>query len=69
MPNDDAHIEYVTSEIARLWKLQPELRLGQLIVNAVRPLDPCPEVFSVRDEVLLRKLTDLVDMLSGDRRG
>ena len=68
MPNDDARIDYVTSEIARLWKLQPELRLGQLIVNAVRPSDPCPEVFSVRDEVLLRKLSDLVDMLSGDRR-
>jgi hypothetical protein len=34
----------------------PDLRLGQLIVNAIRPREPCPEVFSVEDMVLARQL-------------
>jgi len=34
----------------------PDLRLGQLIVNAVRPSNPCPEVFHAADDMLLRGL-------------
>lgn len=35
------------------------MRLGQLLVNAVRPSRPCPELFGIEDEVLARKLDRL----------
>ena len=34
-----------------------DLRLGQLIVNAVGPSSPNPEVFHAEDDAILRGLT------------
>lgn len=65
MQRDDAFIDHVLSEIATLWKRQPDLRLGQLIVNAVRPAQPCPEIFAIEDEKLLRELARCVDRFAG----
>jgi hypothetical protein len=39
-----------------VWEQQPDLRLGQLLVIAARPKEPCPEVFYMEDEVLMREL-------------
>ena len=42
--------------LRQVWMRSPDLRLGQLIVNAVRPGEPCPEVFSIEDTLLARRL-------------
>ena len=53
---DPARIDRMLDLLREVWTRSPDLRLGQLIVNAVRPHDPCPEVFSVEDTVLARRL-------------
>lgn len=37
----------------RVWRLNPDLRLAQLIVAAARPDTPCPEIFFAEDDKLL----------------
>jgi hypothetical protein len=53
---DSARIDQILGLLREVWTRSPDLRLGQLIVDAVRPRDPCPEVFSVEDTVLARRL-------------
>ena len=48
-----ARIDDVLAALRAAWEESPDLRLGQLIVNAVRPSEPCPEVFHAEDDVLL----------------
>ncbi len=45
-------IDRITNLINKVWKKYPELRLGQLITNAVRALD----IFYIEDEILEEKL-------------
>jgi hypothetical protein len=42
--------------IGEVWVKSPDLRLGQLLINAVCPAEPCPEVFSIEDRDLVRRL-------------
>jgi hypothetical protein len=51
-----ARIDQSLELLRQVWIHSPDLRLGQLIVNAVRPLEPCPEVFSIEDTMLARRL-------------
>jgi len=53
---DPARIERILATLRRVWELEPDLRLGQLVVIATRPQLPCPEVFGVEDDVLLNGL-------------
>ena len=53
---DPARIDRMLELLREVWTRSPDLRLGQLIVNAVRPQEPCPEVFSIEDTVLARRL-------------
>lgn len=53
---DPARIEPMLMAIKEMWLLQPDLRLGQLLVNVVRPTEPCPDIFYLEDEILLQKL-------------
>ena len=53
---DPARIDDVLAALRAAWVESPDLRLGQLIVNAVLPSNPCPEVFHAEDDVLLRGL-------------
>jgi hypothetical protein len=53
---DPARIDQILDLLREVWTRSPDLRLRQLIVNAVRPGQPCPEVFSVEDTVLARRL-------------
>ena len=55
-----ARIDPILRLIGEAWKRSPDLRLGQIIVNAVRPVDPCSEVFYVEDDILLRKIEELL---------
>jgi len=45
----------------------PDLRLGQLIVNAVRPSDPCPEIFYIEDDGLLKGLNGYLEQVLATR--
>jgi hypothetical protein len=51
---DPARIEAVLSAIKEAWVRHPDLRLGQLVVIATKPKDPCPEVFYIEDEQLVQ---------------
>lgn len=53
---DPARIEVVLEGVRRLWVECPDLRLTQLIVNAVGPSEPCPEIFYCEDDALLHRL-------------
>lgn len=53
---NDGKIEAVLNEVRRVWQNHPYLRLGQLIVNAANPAEPCPEVFYLDDHKLYEKL-------------
>ncbi|HEY4262957.1 MAG TPA: hypothetical protein VGM98_22545 [Schlesneria sp.] len=55
---DPNRIDSLLEAIRDLWQRQPEMRLGQLLVNVMRPSQPCPEVFHVEDDQLARKLEE-----------
>jgi hypothetical protein len=52
---DAGWIEPTLNLIRTFWELNPDW-LGQLIVNVVRPKEPCPEVFYIEDDELVRRL-------------
>ncbi len=66
---DPARIEQILDLLREVWARSPDLRLGQLIVNAVRPAEPCPEVFSIEDTVLARRLRRMLDESPGGAAG
>src|SRR5687768_5786193 len=49
---DPARIDRILAAVRKVWVEYPDLRLGQLIVNAIRPSRPCPQVFYPEDSVL-----------------
>jgi uncharacterized protein YihD (DUF1040 family) len=53
---DPNRIEPILEEIRRIWTAYPDLRLTQLLVNVIRPSEPCPQVFSFEDDELLKRL-------------
>lgn len=57
---DPARINEVLEALRVAWQLDPDLRLGQLIVNVVRPTSPCPDVFYVEDDKLAEGLVRYV---------
>ena len=56
MVRDPRRIDDVLLAIGEVWAKNPDLRLGQLLINAVRPAEPCPAVFSIEDRDLVRRL-------------
>jgi hypothetical protein len=46
---DPARIAEMCELLMRVWAKDPDLRLGQLLVNAIRPNQPCPQIFHVED--------------------
>ena len=53
---DPARIDRMIEMLWELWKLQPDMRLGQLLVNVIRPDEPCPQIFSAEDTDTEKKL-------------
>lgn len=53
---DIDRIPKILNELERIWKSNPDIRLGQLIVNIIKPKEPCPELFYAEDEKLLKGL-------------
>jgi len=42
--------------INKAWAKYPELRLTQLLINAVNPSEPCSEMYYIKDSQLINKL-------------
>jgi hypothetical protein len=57
---DKARIPIMLKLIEELWTENPDFRLGQIIVAAARPKDPCPQVFYLEDDIMKEKLEDLL---------
>ena len=53
---DPARIPVMLDAIREQWEKDPDLRLSQLIVNALSPSEPCPQVYYFEDEQLISKL-------------
>jgi uncharacterized protein YihD (DUF1040 family) len=53
---DPKRIDVLLEALRNAWQQDPDIRLGQLVVNATRPSSPCPEVFHIEDEALLEGL-------------
>ena len=49
---DPARIDEILADLAAVWRKSPDLRLGQLLVNLVRPDEPTPAVFNIEDTQL-----------------
>ena len=53
---DKERIPKVIKELERIWNANPDFRLGQLLVVAARPENPCPDVFYMEDAAILKGL-------------
>lgn len=53
---DPKRIDEILNELREFWTANPDLRLGQLVVNVVNPKVPSPEVFYVEDEEFRARL-------------
>ena len=48
--------DYILDQIKELWLEAPDLRFGQIIVNALELQGPLPKLFYLEDEILLSKI-------------
>ncbi len=53
---DPQRIPAVLEALRLAWEQQPDQRLAQLIYNAARPADPCPQLFYLEDDALIANL-------------
>ena len=49
-PRDPERIDRILGLIAEIWRTSPELRLGQLLLNATRLTDP--RIYNLEDDRL-----------------
>lgn len=52
---DPERIDPILARLARVWKQNPELRLGQLILNACLTPDR-PDIYYIEDSVLIQSV-------------
>jgi hypothetical protein len=55
---DPKRIKEILDVLRDVWEHQPDLRLGQIVINAIRPVEPCPQVFHAEDHALLEGLQE-----------
>lgn len=58
---DPDRFDRVIEKLWAVWKTQPDMRLGQLLVNVIRPSQPCPQIFGVEDAIVESKLDKYPD--------
>ncbi len=56
VPRDPKRIPEVLRLIEQVWQQHPDLRLGQLLLNHLRPVSHCPVLYAIEDDELLRLL-------------
>ena len=64
---DPERIDEMQSALRAAWLESPDLRLGQLVAIAVKPSEPCPAVFYVEDDALLRGVNGYRDQVLAAR--
>lgn len=57
---DPSRIDVICDALKDYWHRVPEWRLGQLIVNAIRPTPQYPDAFFVEDDVLLALIDNML---------
>ncbi len=55
---DPSRIDPLLEQIRDIWKQQPDMRLGQLMVVMARPAVPCPDLFHLEDDQLAHRVAD-----------
>jgi hypothetical protein len=48
--------QHLLESITYIQSIYPELRLGQLLINAINLQQPCPELFNIEDDALAKKI-------------
>ena len=61
---DPERIDRILNQLREVWVKVPDWRLGQLLVNAVNPKQPCPDVFYLEDRELEKLLSRLSKEIS-----
>jgi len=56
IPRDPKRIPEVLRLIEQVWEKNPDLRLGQLLLNHMNPDSAEPELYYLEDDALLRRL-------------
>jgi len=51
----------VLNAIKEAWLKYPDMRLTQLLINAIAPEEPCTEVYGVEDSKLIKLLNEFKD--------
>jgi len=54
---DPNRIPIILSKLEQIWKENPDMRLGQLIVNAARPETANSSIFHIEDEEMLQGIS------------
>jgi hypothetical protein len=57
---DPKRIEPIIQLLWDVWERTPDLRLGQIIVNAARPNEGCPQILHVEDDKIARGLEEML---------
>jgi hypothetical protein len=65
---DPNRISDILAKIEELWEEQPDLRLMQLLINALRPENPCSELYSIEDAKLKKRLIEYGKLMVKARR-
>jgi hypothetical protein len=55
---DPDRINTVLDKIRLIWLRDPDVRLGQLLIAAVGPKNPCPELFYIEEKDLMKRLEE-----------
>lgn len=58
---DPNRIEPMLDLLRKVWMQHPDMRLGQIIVNAARQDEPCPQIYSVEDGKVSRGLEHMLE--------
>lgn len=58
---DPARISVMLNALHEVWARNPDMRLGQLLLNVANSEAPCPELFYIEDEHLLRNLNKFTE--------
>lgn len=56
---DPNRIDELLDELPEVWMVNPDLRLGHLTVDVMRPTKPAPNVFYIEADALLTRLHTL----------
>ena len=53
---DPDRIPEMLQLLQAVWQKQPDMRLGQLLLNSLDPVSSCPELYYIEDDRLLQRL-------------